>query len=136
MSAMAVKSNFNLRYCVIRDAVVENLRSNSCDRSLNQQKLNYLKKYESNLPLFSQPKDRIPASYIYPTKGACRGRCVIFSIDVFHPILCLPKRSGSEVDVINISKAFENLDFKVSVYLNLTANDLFSTMKLGMLHFL
>ncbi|CAH8522247.1 unnamed protein product [Heterobilharzia americana] len=83
----------------------------------------------SLLPVFSIPSDRNPSSYVYATDGTERGLCVVFSIDNFDPILCLPPRNGSSVDVQHIKKAFQNLDFKVIVHPNPTSETLCSVVQ-------
>ncbi|KAK4471826.1 hypothetical protein MN116_004608 [Schistosoma mekongi] len=82
----------------------------------------------SLLPVFSLPSEK-GSSYVYRTNGSERGLCVVFSVDKFDPILCLPRRTGSLVDVQNIKRAFLSLDFKVIVYWNPSSKFLFSVIQ-------
>ncbi|CAH8495511.1 unnamed protein product [Schistosoma turkestanicum] len=75
------------------------------------------------------PAEKSP-SYTYRTDGAERGLCVVFSVDKFDPILCLPPRNGSLVDIQNIKTAFVSLDFKVIVHSNPTAENLLSLIQI------
>ncbi|CAH8545811.1 unnamed protein product [Schistosoma bovis] len=83
----------------------------------------------SLLPVFSIPSEKSPSSYVYRTDGAERGLCVVFSVDKFDPILCLPPRNGSLVDIQNIKRAFTSLDFRVIVHSNPTSESLFSLIR-------
>ncbi|CAH8849757.1 unnamed protein product [Trichobilharzia szidati] len=90
---------------------------------------NCSKSSDSLLPDFSVPPNRIPTSYVYSSDNTERGLCVVFSVDKFDPILCLPPRNGSLVDIQHIKKAFQSLDFKVMVHSNPTTETLCSTIQ-------
>ncbi|VDO03586.1 unnamed protein product [Rodentolepis nana] len=64
---------------------------------------------------------RPPASFVYKTRAPRRGTCLIISVDTFKPALCLPRRPGSDVDLVKLEETFHFLDFDVKTFQNPTA---------------
>ncbi len=84
-----------------------------------------------NIQMDSPSLKRHPTSFVYKTRGARRGACVIVSVDSFKSILCLPTRPGAEVDLQHLEESFKQLDFDVKIYRNPTAGDISRIIEQG-----
>lgn len=74
---------------------------------------------------------RSTASFVYKTRAPRRGTCLIISVDIFKPALCLPSRPGADMDLNKLEDTFRFLDFDVKTYQNPTAAKILSIIEAG-----
>lgn len=64
------------------------------------------------------------SSLDYNMNHQCRGYCLIFDIEDFHPSRKLPRRHGSGVDSVGLHNIFRSMSFEVMDFKNLTASQI------------